>query len=323
MSNPLKRPRTEGSAIQEDLKKDLVKDKEAWFYDGNIDIVAEGIAFRVHRSVLSLHSDLFRDMLSIPQAQDAGTSSDVPAVDVTDSADDMRHLLLTLYHNNKHFKPDKKVDFEVVNTLVHIAHKYQVQNVLDEAMSRIKALFPGTMHALIKVLDEYPAGHTMKYEDTKTNSLRVIEIARLVGDTSLLRPAYYRLCQHVRRGGPEVDESLKDSDPLSAAFDEVTRRAVAGAPHLRLATLEVREEAFMTSTAEECFQDDCLEVLSSMNACMVDEQSLLCDAFDCVDMEGWSDTLCGRCVSLVQGRENDAQERVWEQLPTFFNFKED
>jgi len=321
MSNPLKRPRTESNAIPGALKKDLVKDEEAWFYDGNIDIIAEGIAFRVHRSVLSLHSDLFRDMLSIPQANDARTSGDVPAVDVADSADDMRHLLLTLYHNNKHFQPDKTVDFKVVKTLACMAHKYQVQNVLDEAMSRIKALFPDDVDTFIKVLAEHPANHTMKYEDTKANSLQVIQIARLVGDISLLRPAYYRLCQNVHALS-RPDEFLKDSGPLAAEFTEDTRRAVAGAPDLGRATTEVRRKALLASTAEECFQDDCLDVLRSMANCMVDEESLLCDAFCCVDMEGWRDTLCGRCVWLVQGRENDAQLRVWEQLPTFFNFKE-
>ncbi|EPT05730.1 hypothetical protein FOMPIDRAFT_1084668, partial [Fomitopsis schrenkii] len=64
--------------------------------DGNIDIVAEATAFRVHRSVLSTHSELFRNMLSIPQPQPLcfGTC---PIIEVTNSTDDMRHLLLALY----------------------------------------------------------------------------------------------------------------------------------------------------------------------------------------------------------------------------------
>lgn len=70
-------------------------DGEDWFSDGNIDIVAEDTVFRVHRAVL------FRGMLSIPQPTGADNSAPCPSsVEVTDSADDMRHLLLAIYNSN-------------------------------------------------------------------------------------------------------------------------------------------------------------------------------------------------------------------------------
>lgn len=83
---------------------DPVDDRqEAWFWDGNIDIVAEETTFRVHRSVLSAHSEFFHDMLSIPQPERDGTSEQdkCSVVEVADNADDMRHFLLALYNMNK------------------------------------------------------------------------------------------------------------------------------------------------------------------------------------------------------------------------------
>ncbi|KAH9932291.1 uncharacterized protein B0H18DRAFT_845962, partial [Fomitopsis serialis] len=171
------------------------KDQEAWFSDGNIDIIAQGTAFRVHRGVLTIHSELFRDMLSIPQPTDAGDAGHIPVVEVTDSADNMRHLLLALYYNNSlsHFKPYTQAEFAVVSSLARIAHKYQVKNVLDEAMSRIKAVYPDNLDDFLEVLNERPPDLPMRSKDI--DSLHVLQIARLVGDTSLLRPAFYRLCQ--------------------------------------------------------------------------------------------------------------------------------
>ncbi|CCM06578.1 uncharacterized protein FIBRA_08856 [Fibroporia radiculosa] len=48
---------------------DLQPDKEFWFEDGNIVLGVETTAFRVHRSLLSRSSDVFRDMFDIPQPE--------------------------------------------------------------------------------------------------------------------------------------------------------------------------------------------------------------------------------------------------------------
>lgn len=86
---------------------DPVDDRqEAWFWDGNIDIVAEKTTFRVHRSVLSARSELFHDMLSIPQPERDGPPEQDKClvVEVADNADDMRHFLLALYNMNKYIR---------------------------------------------------------------------------------------------------------------------------------------------------------------------------------------------------------------------------
>ncbi len=46
----------------------LRRDLDLWFFDGNIVLVALGIAFRVHKSVLACHSDVFRSWFTGPHA---------------------------------------------------------------------------------------------------------------------------------------------------------------------------------------------------------------------------------------------------------------
>lgn len=97
-----KRARTEGSLGGDDAPTALTNlkpDEEVWLNDGNVVIGAETTAFRVHRSVLSLHSDVLRDMFTLPPPTDDGQEmmEGYPVVRVSDMAADMRHMLKALY----------------------------------------------------------------------------------------------------------------------------------------------------------------------------------------------------------------------------------
>lgn len=78
-----------------------------WHDDGNIVLQAEGIPFRLHRSVLSYHSVVFRDMFSIGSRLVDGEIVDgCPVVDLSDSIYDLSHFLLPLYSGgSRYVKP--------------------------------------------------------------------------------------------------------------------------------------------------------------------------------------------------------------------------
>ena len=81
------------------------RDRDLWFEDGNTVIIAQDVAFRVHRSLLSRHSDTFSDLFTIPQPtglESAGDRIDgCPIVRVADSAHDFKRLLHALYDGVK------------------------------------------------------------------------------------------------------------------------------------------------------------------------------------------------------------------------------
>jgi hypothetical protein len=69
-----------------------------WFDDGSVVLQVEMTQFRVHRSVLSTNSDIFRDMFSVPQPAEEGEVIDgCPVVHLPDSADDWTFVLQGLY----------------------------------------------------------------------------------------------------------------------------------------------------------------------------------------------------------------------------------
>lgn len=79
------------------------RDSEFWYGDGNIILVARDVEFRVYRGILADHSPVFDDMFSLPQPTPStppylgtptGSTTDVcPLVHLTDSPEDLRHLL--------------------------------------------------------------------------------------------------------------------------------------------------------------------------------------------------------------------------------------
>ena len=76
------------------------KDPELWFEDGSVVMIAGNMAFLIHTSILSRHSEIFRNMFGVPQPA-VPAPSDVfngrPVVHVSDSAHDFKQLLCMLY----------------------------------------------------------------------------------------------------------------------------------------------------------------------------------------------------------------------------------
>ncbi|KAJ7061519.1 hypothetical protein C8F01DRAFT_1230801 [Mycena amicta] len=69
-----------------------------WFDDGTLVIRSQKTLFKVHRSVLSARSSVFRDMLAFPQSNSGmDTFEDCPLVELTDGPGDFLVFLLAIY----------------------------------------------------------------------------------------------------------------------------------------------------------------------------------------------------------------------------------
>jgi hypothetical protein len=104
MPNPLKRARTEidgessGTSGSSNVSTpNMTRHPDLWFNDGSIILNAEKTLFRVHQSILSKHSTVFSDMLSIPQPSNRATIEGCAIVQLPDSAIDVACLLKALY----------------------------------------------------------------------------------------------------------------------------------------------------------------------------------------------------------------------------------
>ncbi len=87
---------------------ELKKDPELWLEDGNVVVIAQQTAFRVHRGILSRHSDTFSGLFTLPQPANPTEIESLdgcPVVRVPDSSHDFKHLLNVLYDGARYVVP--------------------------------------------------------------------------------------------------------------------------------------------------------------------------------------------------------------------------
>ena len=96
---PSRTPRAHVESAPDPDETGVQTDEQVWFPDGNVVVVAANkVAFRVHKGILSLRSDIFRDLFSLANV-DAATAETIegcPVVHLTDPPEEIRHLFLVL-----------------------------------------------------------------------------------------------------------------------------------------------------------------------------------------------------------------------------------
>ena len=80
------------SQSEDAVEEERRRDAEFWFEDGTVVLVAGGVEFKVYRGILSDRSPVFEDMFSFPQPP-SSSPFDTPVVHLTDSPQDLRHIL--------------------------------------------------------------------------------------------------------------------------------------------------------------------------------------------------------------------------------------
>jgi hypothetical protein len=72
-----------------------------WYTDGSVVLDVRSTLFRVHQSILATYSEIFKDMFTLPQAQDQEETSIMegcPIVHMADNATDIRLVLEWMYN---------------------------------------------------------------------------------------------------------------------------------------------------------------------------------------------------------------------------------
>ncbi|RDX53454.1 hypothetical protein OH76DRAFT_1469935 [Lentinus brumalis] len=118
----------------------LIKDKELWFDDGNIIILAsKRHAFRVYKGLL------FRASSNI-QGYVEGCTEDTKPIDGCpvvsfehDSPTDMRHFLHALLLSATCALKQASLPFATIASVIRIAHKYEADKLVDAALSRLES----------------------------------------------------------------------------------------------------------------------------------------------------------------------------------------
>ncbi|KAL1950001.1 hypothetical protein VTO73DRAFT_8882 [Trametes versicolor] len=330
VSNDLDSPAPDAALIEHD--------PDFWFADGSIVIIAEGVGFRVHMTLLSLHSPVFRDLFTLPQP-DPGTESDggdshqgFPVVHVTDSAHDMQCLLRAIYHSRRYL-PDmsKRIPFAVLAALMRLGHKYELTDIVDKAANYLEEYFTADF-------DTWPhlcyAEHGPKFDFSSKKPADLFEcvnIARLTGKTAMLPLMLYRCCQ--LGIGDILTGSKRCTGTIERLSEGDIERCLVGRDRLLQLSGKIVPALVGATCAAQCVsREACSQRIQRLRAVPEKTAGLLTTAalvgLECplrrlhkfTELDCWQG-LCYSCGLGLRHNYKKTQREIWDKLPSVFGFE--
>ncbi|KAJ6519076.1 hypothetical protein C8R45DRAFT_950166 [Mycena sanguinolenta] len=212
-SPPAKRQRTDENAP--------VTRSERWFFDdGNVVLQAGNIQFRVHWSILALHSSVFRDMQGLPQPPDQPTVDGCPMVELSDDPDDVEYFLKALYIPMFHCQ--QTLPLAVVSAFIRLGRKYDFKELFDSAVARLTSMCPMT-------LEEYDVvSESDRLKTIEGYSGLTIDLISLASENNVLSvlPCAYYCALHLHKLGSLFDGIRRGDGTLASLSSLDLRRCV-------------------------------------------------------------------------------------------------
>ncbi|KAI0692542.1 hypothetical protein BC835DRAFT_1416469 [Cytidiella melzeri] len=182
------------------------EDRSSWerhpdyyFDDGNLVILAENCLFRVHRTVLSLHSDVFRDLLAVLQPEEDEKMDGCPLLRIEDSVSLMELMFDTVYKGatSKFVNSCAGLTSIHLHLMLKVGNKYNIHHLRDEAIRRLKCMFPsvslGQWNPLYQCRE---FANVVVYDDLRNELARVINMIRTHNQAAHVLPlVFYEYCQ--------------------------------------------------------------------------------------------------------------------------------
>ncbi|KAJ7125106.1 hypothetical protein C8R44DRAFT_669154 [Mycena epipterygia] len=311
-SPPAKRQRTENAPI---------KRSDIWHSDGSVVLQAEDTQFRVHWSVLALHSSFFRDMQSLPQPPEQPSVDGCPVVQLQDNVADVNYLLKALYTPT--FLAQEKLPLPAIAALICLGRKYDFRDMLDSAVARLTFENPTT-------LEKYDAliRHDGKYATTRIADHAgilhdILTLARENNILSVLPCAYYRTSlYHTQEtlfdGIPRRDGSLAALAPIDQ------RRCVLGRTKLLKAQVE---PGYPCEWLHSWPDDGCADI----KLCGEIRDASLRDYTGSLNLRALRtytaqerrlqprNGFCNACQQHMKESVEAGRRKMWEDLPSFFD----
>lgn len=192
-STPANKP-TSSHGAELDVQHQLCQD--FWFPDGNIIVLAGACVFKIHRGQLERHSDVFKDMFSMPQPKMQSQIYGLPFIELYDSASDVYYLLRALY-DGLYLKKPMPREFPFLAGVLRLSTKYLLESLRDICIAYLQRDFPLTLEEWDRrektVTD--PNGRYSP-RDSIPNPILVINLARELSLHTILPAAFYDLARY-------------------------------------------------------------------------------------------------------------------------------
>ncbi|RDX41004.1 hypothetical protein OH76DRAFT_1459321 [Lentinus brumalis] len=199
-----------------------------WFADGNIILLVQDVAFKVHRGQLVRHSDIFHDMFSLPQPV-ADMVDGCPWVQLHDDPGDVLHLLRALYDGLYFTKPTSG-DFCAVSAVLRLSTKYLIEHLRLRCLVRLEADWPTTLGGWDSREHQVTAGTRYCPREQFPHPILVVQLCQELGLDNILPSALYDLSRYgprkIAAGATTVPALLSRRSRAIALADPIDPKSV-------------------------------------------------------------------------------------------------
>ncbi|KAF9443833.1 hypothetical protein P691DRAFT_382286 [Macrolepiota fuliginosa MF-IS2] len=313
------------------------------FPDGNIALLAAGVAFIVHRGVLARHSAILAD--AIAAIPDTDTVSGCPVLRLDDAPDDVAHFLQALYDGCLRLRYDP-ADFEIVSGILRLATKYQATKTREDALRGLTPSWPKTLTQWeIREAAATNSNGLYKPRLSYPHPIMVINLARATDTPDLLPSAFYDLCRCApsdiatgytcpRTGVPhllsptDLMNILKGKEHASRYLSTFVVNELEGRQPSHGCVYAEERDPIRKRTCQAAFEAITFEILRDVNGVVCHRSSdplfaivdaeLMQTREDTSGTTGISLRACENCRVEFAAIVDSAREEFWNKLPFWF-----
>ncbi|KAJ7671245.1 hypothetical protein DFH06DRAFT_1082678 [Mycena polygramma] len=308
-----------------DVDNTPVRVEELWFSDGSLVIQAQTSLFRVSGAVLAARSDVFKDMLSLPQP--ATGSADVeekiegcPVVRLPDAAVDVKRFLKAIFDSSFFETYPTKTDFSTVLSVLRLGNKYGVGYLRRRALVHLSSGAPTSLSQFDddegSSMSDIGSFYSWRYRP----AIRAIEVAREIGALWIIPWMFYAI-------------AATDNETILKILG-TNRRSVELSPSDRTLFLKSSIQISLATNDILWFLHSPYSIPGCKGKCAIQKARVAASATIQEHLrtdEGWVDPLdlcddagiwkplkdscCRVCYEFCSEANEDARQAFWDRLP--------
>jgi len=299
----------------------VVRSSKFWFQDGNVVLQAEHTQFRLHRSVLSMHCPIFRDMFACSLPENGPTVDGCPLVHLSETLEDVKNFVKILYKPIKTYSRSYRVSVSLLRTMLHFGRKYDMSRLQDEAIYCLTLEFPLSLGAWScqnfgSVIDEIDSDD----EPPTTSLFEILHLAHEHSITSILPALYLRIC--LTHNAEEITQGFQCVAKKWPLDNRLLTNCLLGRERLHrsvssqtLAWLYDNNAMSTSDCRNQCQKKRSMLITKLWNN---DIQFSLKYAVQPWERLNFSEDLCSSCSKAAKVTYNKGRSTNWGQLETYF-----
>ncbi|CAA7267441.1 unnamed protein product [Cyclocybe aegerita] len=283
-------------------KSTVVRHPEFYFADGSIILIIEKTALRIHQSVLTHHSEVFKGLWDVPQLSKLEMYDGCPSVVLSDSVNNLIDVMRPSHFDKIAPETSLMELVTFISGILRISTKYGMLQIRQKCISIIQDKFPSMLAGCDNIL-------RCKIQYMPSEIIRVIPLAREMNIPHVLPWAFY-LCAQI-----SVEELLENQ--MLSWQDKAL--CLAGKENLWEMQCTVTHTFLLNFWPSPHCSTGC-KMRMPTTFTLKDFESLRTSPHLLGEYQDWTGLrLCAKCQAFAQAQHQEGREKVWQKLPGLFH----